>query len=76
MFAKDINYGSRSKEIIELQKRLKEEGFFEYPYYTEYYGPVTRKAVLEYQLSKKIINSPYDLGAGRLGPSTRESLNK
>jgi len=75
-FKKNVNYGSKSKEVIELQKRLKKEGFFTYPYFTEYYGPVTKQAVLKYQLARGIVRSPYDTGAGRLGPGTRASLNR
>jgi len=76
IFNKNINYKDRNKEVIELQKRLKKEGFFHYPRFTEYYGSVTRKAVLDYQLAKGIVKTPRSIGAGRLGPSTRKSLNK
>jgi murein DD-endopeptidase MepM/ murein hydrolase activator NlpD len=75
IFNKDLNYRDRDPEVIKLQERLKLEGFFDYPNFTEYYGPVTRQAVLKYQISKAIVSSPYDTGAGRLGPGTRASLN-
>jgi len=76
IFKNNINFQDKNKEVIELQKRLKEEGFFHYPRFTEYYGSVTRKAVLDYQLARGIVHSPYDTGAGRLGPGTRASLNR
>jgi len=76
VFNKNINFRDRNKEVIELQKRLKNEGFFKYPKFTQYYGSVTRKAVLDYQLANKIVKSSRSIGAGRLGPSTRKHLNK
>lgn len=76
VFNKNLNYGDKNKEIIELQKRLKDEGFFNYRSFTQFYGPVTRQAVLNYQIAKGIVFSPYDVGAGRVGPATRATLNK
>jgi peptidoglycan hydrolase-like protein with peptidoglycan-binding domain len=75
IFNHNINFQDRNPEVVELQKRLKDEGFFTYPSFTEYYGPVTRKAVLDYQMANGVVHSPYDTGAGRLGPSTRAKLN-
>lgn len=67
-FYRLLKYGSRGKEVEELQKRLLEEGFFpEEP--TGYYGAVTAYAVREYQRAHSL---PV---LGILGPMTREKLN-
>jgi len=75
VFDHDINSGERHTDIIELQKRLKAEGFFEYPTFTDFFGDVTKKALIDYQLAHKVISKPTDAGAGRLGPGTRRALN-
>lgn len=44
-----LKKGMRNGDVKELQRRLKEQGFFRYPETTGYFGPITEKAVLALQ---------------------------
>ncbi|PID87408.1 hypothetical protein CSB07_01815 [Candidatus Gracilibacteria bacterium] len=75
---KDIGnpkFGDVSKNVRALQKTLKILGFFDYKD-TAIFGNITKKSILEYQLSNKLITNSKDSGAGVLGPKTRKSLKK
>lgn len=74
IFNNDLDFGINSPEVTELQKRLKAEGYFNHPNFSEYFGPVTKQAFINYQIAKGIIKSPYDQGAGQQ-PGTRKELN-
>ena len=53
-----LKYGSRGPEVTKLQQMLKDAGFFpQSQSTTEYFGPITEKALKEYQKSKGILNS-------------------
>lgn len=68
-FYTPLKYGSRGQEVIYLQQRLSEEGFYVGPI-TGQYGAATLAAVKRYQ-------SNHGLKAlGNLGPGTRAELNK
>lgn len=41
--------GDRGEEITKIQTRLKELGYYEYSRITDYYGPITEEAVLEFK---------------------------
>lgn len=69
IFAKSLNVGSTGSEVSELQKRLKADGFYSGPI-TNYYGALTKAAVIKFQKANKI--SPF----GNVGPATRSALNK
>gem|GEM_PF-2841271 len=43
---------------------------------TAIFGDITHKALLAYQLDRKIISSPSDHGAGVFGPKTKEYIQK
>lgn len=75
-FIEDISPGSRGKYVIALQNTLAELGFFSGGLTTEYFGDQTRRAVIAFQLEYGIISSEEDLGAGYVGPKTREKLNE
>lgn len=48
-----LKYGSRGPEVTKLQQMLKDAGFFpKSQSTTEYFGPITEKALREYQASK------------------------
>jgi len=48
-----LKYGSRGPEVTKLQQMLKDAGFFpKSQSTTEYFGPITEKALKEYQASK------------------------
>lgn len=69
MFYNPLKYGSYGDEVVELQKRLHEEGFFNSTY-SPNYGPATEAAVKAYQKAHGITQ------LGNIGPSTRAALNK
>ncbi|MEK7085851.1 MAG: peptidoglycan-binding protein [Patescibacteria group bacterium] len=71
----ELRYGTRGPEVAELQKFLKSQGFFEGALITQYYGVVTKEAVLKFQKAHNIINSETDTGAGHVGPATLETIN-
>jgi len=59
-----------------LQTILVEKGFFPKDRISGYFGSVTKEAVLKYQLSRGVVKSASDAGAGRVGPATLHSLQE
>lgn len=68
-FKRDLQVGSKGTDVVELQKFLKEKGFFNREP-TDYFGSITKTALINYQKSVKI--SP---ASGYFGPKTREYIN-
>lgn len=74
-FDKDLKLGDVGSEVMNLQERLKVEGFFPGKI-VDTYGPITRKAVYDYQISKNIAPLTRALWKGKYcGPATRAILN-
>jgi hypothetical protein len=69
-FTKNLRKGDKNYDVQKLQERLRDEGFYNYPEVTGYFGTITEQAVKDYQTAKKI--KPV---SGYVGPLTRESLN-
>lgn len=44
-----LKYGSSGSNVSNLQQKLKNIGFFNFPNITGYYGPITKKAVINFQ---------------------------
>ena len=72
VFNNDLRLGSTHPDVMELQKRLRKEGFFTFPTDTGYFGPVTLAAVKAYQAAHPEIGYV----TGFCGPLTRGVLNK
>ena len=68
-FTKTLQNNSRGNDVIELQKRLTQEGIYSGPI-TGYFGSLTLAAVKNYQKKNGIET------VGIVGPKTRNSLNK
>lgn len=68
-FTKSLNTGSTGDEVKELQKLLKEKGFYSGPI-TGKFGPLTKSAVKKFQKAHKISQ------IGNVGPATRVELNR
>lgn len=68
-FSQSMKLGTRSSEVVELQKRLSQEGFLE-KHITGYFGFLTRNAVRDYQK----VNPPLKID-GVVGPLTIKMLN-
>jgi hypothetical protein len=70
VFRSSLGLGSKGQEVVALQQKLRELGFFKFPTNTGYYGSVTKAAVIAFQ--KKYNLKPYP---GIVGPLTRAALN-
>ncbi|MEX0673014.1 MAG: peptidoglycan-binding protein [Candidatus Paceibacterota bacterium] len=71
-----LRAGDAGTTVEQVQKSLKEQGFFEYPEATGYFGPITEEAVQKFQQAKGIVDSgsPETTGFGQIGPRTRAAL--
>lgn len=76
-FKNVITYGQKSEDVRALQTALKILGFFKYPEITGYYGPITAKAVYDFQVKYNVASfwELYFLRGNRVGPKTRAMLN-
>lgn len=64
-----LKYGSRGPEVTKLQQMLKDAGFFpQSQSTTEYFGPITEKALKEYQKARSLTID------GIYGPQTNNTL--
>ncbi|OGH95005.1 MAG: hypothetical protein A2538_04955 [Candidatus Magasanikbacteria bacterium RIFOXYD2_FULL_41_14] len=68
-FATNLAVGYVGAEVRELQQILKDAGFFKYPFITNYFGPVTKAALVAYQNANGLAAS------GVLDSATRSDLN-
>jgi N-acetylmuramoyl-L-alanine amidase len=64
-----LKVGSQGYEVSELQSHLKDMGFFYGPV-TGYYGPITQRAVMDFQYKTNLSSD------GVAGPSTNLMLNE
>lgn len=77
-FTKDIKLGDKGEEVSQLQRVLKEMGFFRHEI-TGYYGPITQSAVIDFQIRFNVapimeLFLPF-LRGKVVGPKTRAKLN-
>lgn len=65
-------------DIIKLQEFLKERGHFHHPHITKYFGPVTKKAVQDFQIAEGIVShgTPQTTGFGQVGPLTAKKIKE
>ena len=72
-FLTDLSMGMQNADVMELQKRLRAEGFFTFPMDTGYFGPITLAAVKAYQQAHYA-----EIGyvTGFFGPLTRAVINQ
>ncbi|PID70265.1 hypothetical protein CSB37_02670 [bacterium DOLZORAL124_38_8] len=74
-FEKELKKGNRSADVVRLQQLLIQKEFLQVPA-TGYFGPKTKRALTEFQLSEKLIASRTQFGAGLFGPKTRKRVNQ
>ena len=85
LFTKQFDLGATDPQVKELQKFLNAQGYkvaetgsgapgFE----TDYFGPLTQKALKKFQTAQGIVSTgdPLSTGLGRLGPQTLSAINK
>ena len=75
ILTQDLEFGNNGSDVILLQDFLKKLGFFPVIDSTGYYGAITVKAVMDFQLKNGIIKTENSPGAGRCGPATRAYIN-
>ncbi len=76
VLAEFLAEGDRGAEVKKLQSLLADRGFFPRERVSGLFGTVTRDAVLQYQIDRKIIEKVTDTGAGFVGPATIASLKR
>lgn len=69
LFENNLSMGMSGQDVLELQNRLKEEGYFNVTS-TGYFGPLTASAVRAYQAANGLPS------VGVVGPQTRALLNQ
>ncbi len=69
-FKKELKSGVTNSDVSELQKFLKEQGFFKYPSITKYFGPVTVSALKNFQKKSGLKVT------GNLDQKTLERINQ
>jgi hypothetical protein len=70
IFKNFLKLGQTSEEVLQLQSKLKNLGYFSYPKLTGYFGAFTETAVKTFQKANNIDQFGY------VGPATRAALNK
>ena len=68
-FSTFLSRNSSSDAVVQLQERLRAEGFFTFPTSTGFFGPITFAAVQAYQRAHGI------RATGFVGPLTLAALN-
>jgi peptidoglycan hydrolase-like protein with peptidoglycan-binding domain/3D (Asp-Asp-Asp) domain-containing protein len=74
LIARDLEFGQNDSQVKNLQNLLKKTGYFQGAI-TGFFGMETQKALIAFQLDKKIVANESAQGAGRVGPKTRSVLN-
>ncbi len=74
-FENELSTGTRNHEVFKLQNILVQEEFM-MVHPTGYFGPITKNALIDFQIAHNIIRSKNALGAGKVGPSTKKVLNQ
>lgn len=74
-FSTDLSLGSKGEEVQKLQTFLIGQGFLAQGLNTGTFGEKTEKALIQFQLNKKIVQSTDQSGVGKVGPKTRALLN-
>jgi hypothetical protein len=75
-FDTNLSFGMENDGVEQLQKALKALGYFRLNYTTKFYGSVTRKAVLDFQLNEGVITFGVEsLWGWYFGPKTRARIN-
>lgn len=75
ILATQLEFGMVGPEVSVLQKFLKTQGYFKGGLITDYFGPTTKQALIDFQLANSLIKAVDDYGAGRVGPATLELIN-
>ncbi|KKQ34402.1 MAG: Cell wall lytic activity endopeptidase [Candidatus Nomurabacteria bacterium GW2011_GWB1_37_5] len=69
VFTRLLAFGSRGEDVSSLQKILEQLGFYK-ARIDGIYGPITKQAVIYFQIANNLVPYP-----GWVGPGTRQALN-
>ena len=69
-----LTYGDTGSEVKELQRVLRDAGFFNSGFLTNYFGEKTQSALIAFQLENQLIASADDDAAGVLTQETQQKL--
>ena len=74
--SRNLRFGNYEQEVKKAQEFLQAMGHFSHPHITPYFGPVTEKAVQEFQAARGIVSggTAATTGFGQLGPRTRKAI--
>lgn len=77
VFNKDLQLGSKGDDVKRLQELLKsDKDVYPEGQVTGYIGPLTKAAIIKFQLKYGVIKSNKEQGAGRIGPKTRAKIKE
>ncbi len=71
----ELDLNDRSEQVVVLQDFLIQHNYLTSGLNTGYYGQKTQEAVLKFQMEQGIVDSPFEPGAGRIGPKTLATIN-
>ena len=74
-FDDNLSKGKRDESVVKLQEILVQRELLDHQP-TGYFGNLTKKALIEFQLAEGLIATESTAGAGSVGPKTRELLNE
>lgn len=75
-FTRTMVLGDRGSDVKALQALLRQLGFFEGAFVTEFYGEQTQAAVLAFQKTNGLVNSEEETHAGQVDETTLARLNE
>jgi peptidoglycan hydrolase-like protein with peptidoglycan-binding domain/3D (Asp-Asp-Asp) domain-containing protein len=73
--SRELDPGAVSEDVRFLQNFLKDHGYFNHGAITNYFGPVTKEALIAFQIDHGIVANAGSIGAGRLGKGTLSVIN-
>ncbi len=74
VFTKDLKFGDKGNDVRRLQEELKRMNYLGIEP-SGYYGDVTKHAVMKFQQSQGLVNTPDTQGAGYFGADTRARIH-
>lgn len=75
LLASELDFGIVSADVRKLQEFLRDQGYYNGVLITNYFGPITKDALIAFQLDNNLISDAEDIGAGRVGPGTMKIIN-
>lgn len=74
-FEDNLSKGKRDESVLKLQEILVQKELLHHQP-TGYFGNLTKQALIEFQIEEGLVVNQNSIGAGTVGPKTRERLNE